>query len=74
MKMYCIGKSIVLPHVRYINQKGLTGTMFHSRRLRINGRYLTLGCNKKDASGFCLGHKIIREDFLKRYCGGIELK
>jgi hypothetical protein len=31
-----------------------------------------LGCDKTDVSGFCLGHKISREEFLKRYCGGIE--
>jgi hypothetical protein len=31
-----------------------------------------LGCDKTDVSGFCLGHKISREEFLKRYCGKIE--
>jgi hypothetical protein len=31
-----------------------------------------LGCDKTDVSGFCLGHKISREEFLKRYCGEIE--
>jgi hypothetical protein len=25
-----------------------------------------------DVSGLCLGHKISRKDFLKRYCGGTE--
>ncbi len=74
MRAYRIGKSIVLPHIRYVNHKGHTGIMFHARVLRFKGKYLTLGCDKTDASGFCLGHKIIREDFLKRYCGGIEPK
>jgi len=72
MRVYCIGKSIVLPHVRYVNHGGHTGIMFHSEVVRTNGKYQTLGCNKTDASGFCLGHKISREEFLKRYCGEIE--
>jgi hypothetical protein len=25
-----------------------------------------------DVSGFCSGHKMSEEDFLKRYCGGVE--
>jgi hypothetical protein len=72
MRAYQIGKSIILPHVRFVNHGGQTGIMFHSEVLRTNGRYQTLGCDKTDASGFCLGHKISREEFLKRYCGGIE--
>ena len=72
MRTYCIGKSIVLPHVRYVNHGGHTGIMFHSEVLRTNGKYQTLGCDKTDVSGFCLGHKISREEFLKRYCGKIE--
>jgi len=46
--------------------------MFHSEVVRINGKYQTLGCDKTDVSGFCLGHKMSREEFLKRYCGEIE--
>ena len=72
MRVYHIGKSIVLPHVRYVNHGGHTGIMFHSEVLRSNGKYQTLGCDKTDVSGFCLGHKISREEFLKRYCGEIE--
>jgi hypothetical protein len=72
MRTYRIGKSIVLPHVRYVNHGGHTGIMFHSEVLRTNGKYQTLGCDKTDVSGFCLGHKISREEFLKRYCGDIE--
>jgi len=46
--------------------------MFHSEVVRANRKYQTLGCDKMDVSGFCLGHKISREEFLKRYCGEIE--
>ncbi|MEW6002281.1 MAG: hypothetical protein AB1638_06500 [Nitrospirota bacterium] len=71
MKVYRIGKSIILPHVRYVNHGGRkTMLMFHSEVLRINGKYKTLGCDKMDDSGFCLGHEISRKEFLERYCGG----
>jgi hypothetical protein len=72
MRVYCIGKSIVLPNVRYVNNGRDTGIMFHSEVLRTNGKYQTLGCNKTDSSGFCLGHKISREEFLRKYCNEIE--
>lgn len=74
MRTYRIGKTIVLPHVRYVNHGEHAGIMFHSEVLRINGKYQTLGCDKTDVSGFCLGHKISREEFLKRYCGDIEME
>lgn len=75
MKAYSVGKSIILPHVRYVNSEGRKDSMmFHSKLVRINGKYQTLGCNKMDASGFCLGHEMSREEFLKRFCEGIEAK
>jgi hypothetical protein len=46
--------------------------MYHSEIIRFNGHYQTLGCDRMDVSGFCLGHKISREEFIERYCGGIE--
>jgi hypothetical protein len=46
--------------------------MYHSEVVKFNGRYQTLGCDRMDISGFCLGHRISREEFLERYCGGIE--
>jgi hypothetical protein len=46
-----------------------TGMMFHSKMIRINGKYKTLGCNSMDSSGFCSGHEMSREEFLKKYCG-----
>lgn len=76
MKAYCMGKSIVLPHVRYVNH-GVRSRrnimlMFHSEVIKINGKNKTLGCDKMDNSGYCLGHEISRKEFLERYCGGIE--
>lgn len=73
MKLYGTGKSIILPHVRYVILDGRNSSlMFHSQLVRNNGKYQTLGCEKMDSSGFCLGHEISREEFLERYCGGIE--
>jgi hypothetical protein len=73
MKGYRIGKSIVLPHVRYVNHGSHKGRqamlMFHSVVIKTNGKHKTLGCNRMDDSGFCLGHEISREKFLEKYCG-----
>jgi len=46
--------------------------MFHSHIINSDGHCHTLGCNKADFSGLCLGHKMSKEDFLKRYCNGVE--
>jgi hypothetical protein len=73
-KTYSIGKSIILPHVRYVKGGGHISMMFHTKYIRIKGYYQTLGCNRMDGSGFCLGHRMSREEFLERYCGGIEPK
>ncbi len=76
MKAYCLGNSIILPHVRYIHHKEHNGSvhmmMFHSIVVKTNGEYKTLGCDNMDSSGFCLGHEISRKEFVTRYCGGIE--
>ncbi len=72
MNMYRMGKSIILPHVRYIYGDGRNSMMFHSEVMRLNGQYQTVGCDRTDVSGLCLGHKMSKEDFLKRYCGGVE--
>ncbi len=72
MKTYCMGKSIVLTHVRYVNDGGRNSKMFHTEAIRFNRHYQTLGCDKMDVSGFCLGHRMDREEFLERYCGGTE--
>jgi hypothetical protein len=72
MRAYCIGNSIILAHIRYITHGGCNSMMYHSEVTRSNGHYRTLRCDRMDVSGLCLGHKISRKDFLRRYCGGIE--
>jgi len=72
METYRIGKSIVLPHVRYVNHGGSSSMMFHTEVIRFNRHYQTLGCGRMDVSGFCSGHTMNREEFLERYCGGTE--
>ena len=76
MKPYRVGNSIVLPHVRYVNygiRKGRhTMMMFHSLVVKTNGKHKTLGCNRMDDSGFCLGHEISKKDFMEKYCGIAE--
>jgi hypothetical protein len=73
MKVYHVGNAIILPHVRHVTSKGRNSSMmFHSEVERIGGRYLTLGCDKMDDSGFCLGHKMTRDEFLEKYCKEME--
>lgn len=76
MKAYRIGNSIVLPHVRLISHGSRNGRrismMFHSVVVKTNGKHKTLGCDKMDNSGFCLGHEISEKEFLEKYCGPIE--
>lgn len=75
MKVYRIGRSIILPHVRFVILDGRNDSlMFHSQLVRNNGKYQTLECNKMDSSGFCLGHEMSMEKFLERYCCGIEME
>ena len=74
MKAYCIGKSIILPHVRYLDNGKRSGMMFHSYFINSYGLCHTLGCDKRDFSGLCLGHRMSRKEFLDSYCGGLEPK
>jgi hypothetical protein len=46
--------------------------MFHSNIINSHGHCHTLGCDRTDISGLCSGHRMSKEEFLKRYCGGIE--
>ena len=72
MQAYCIGKSIVLSHVRYIDNGDRNSMMFHSQVINSQEHCHTLGCDRMDVSGLCMGHKMSKEEFLKRYCGGVE--
>lgn len=71
---YCIGESIVLPYVRYVDIGKHKGMMFHTVLIKVNGKFKTLGCNKMDVSGLCSGHKMSKKEFLRKYCNGIEPK
>lgn len=66
---YHIGKSIILRHVRYIDNGDCKGMMFHSQVISSQGHCHTLGCDRMDVSGLCAGHKMSRREFLERYCG-----
>ena len=72
MNAYRMGRSIILPHVRYINGDGCNSMMFHSNIINSHGHCHTLGCDRTDISGLCSGHRMSKEEFLKRYCGGVE--
>jgi hypothetical protein len=74
IKAHCLGKSIFLPHVRYIVDGKRSSIMYHSHIIISNGHFYTLGCKRMDISGLCSGHKMNRKEFLKRYCDGIEPK
>ena len=72
MQAYCVGKAIILPHVRYIHNGNRQGMLFHSQVISPGGNYHTLGCDRMDVSGLCRGHKMSRREFLERCCGGVE--
>jgi hypothetical protein len=72
MRAYCMGDTIILAHVRFIAHGECNSKMYHSEVIRFNGHYQTLECDRMDVSGLCLGHKMSKEEFLKRYCGGVE--
>jgi hypothetical protein len=69
LRAYHVGKSIILPHIRYIDNGNRQGTLFHSQVISSGGHCRTLGCDRMDVSGLCAGHKMSRKDFLDRYCG-----
>jgi hypothetical protein len=72
MKAYCVENSIILPHVRYIDNGERNSLMYHCQVVISNGHFYTLGCNRMGVSGLCAGHKISRKEFIERYCNGIE--
>jgi hypothetical protein len=72
MNAYRIGKTIILPHVRYITGDRCNGMMYHCDVIRLHGQYETVGCDRMDVSGLCSGHKMSKEEFIRRYCSGVE--
>jgi hypothetical protein len=71
MRAYCMGDTIILAHVRFIGHGEYYSKMYHSEVVRLNGHYKTLSCDRMDASGLCSGHRMSRQVFLERYCGGV---
>jgi hypothetical protein len=71
-KAYCIGKSIISGHVRYLDTGERNSMMFHSVVMDSYGHRYTFGCDRMDFSGLCLGHRMSRKEFIERYCRGVE--
>jgi hypothetical protein len=69
MKAYRFGKSIILPHVRYVrNGNSKAMMMFHALIIKTKKKHQTLGCDNMDDAGFCKGHEMSRKEFVKRFC------
>jgi hypothetical protein len=71
-KAYCMERSIILPHVRYIDDGDRSSLMYHSRIINSNGHCYTLQCDRMGVSGLCSGHKMSRKEFIESFCDGIE--
>ena len=63
-KSFSLGSSIVIPEkgVRYVYYGRGIYKLFHSN---------PYSCNNRDTKGFCNGHDIKREEFIKKYCNGV---
>ena len=66
-KSFSLGSSIVIPEkgIRYVYYGRGIYKLFHSN---------PYSCNNRDTKGFCNGHDIEREEFIKKYCNGIVPK
>ena len=66
-KSFSLGSSIVIPEkgVRYVYYGRGKYKLFHSN---------PYSCNNRDTKGFCNGHDIEREEFIKKYCNGVVPK
>jgi len=63
-KSFSLGSSIVIPKkgVRYVYYGRGKYKLFHNN---------LVFCGNRDTKGFCIGHDIKREEFIKKYCNGI---
>ena len=63
-KSFSLGSSIVIPKkgVRYVYYGREKYKLFHNN---------LVFCGDRDTKGFCIGHDIKREEFIKKYCNGI---
>ena len=63
-KSFSLGSSIVIPKksVRYVYYGRGKYKLFHNN---------LVFCGNRDTKGFCIGHDIKREEFVKKYCNGV---
>ena len=63
-KSFSLGSSIVIPEkgVRYVYYSKGIYKLFHNN---------LVFCGNRDTKGFCNGHDIKREEFIKKYCNGV---
>lgn len=83
LKRFKIGGVIVLEdlNIRHIrsskrsrNRNVRTSEkLYHAKVMEpMKGIFITENCDNMDSSGFCMGHAMSREEFVSKYCGGIE--
>lgn len=74
-----VGYHILTPTVRFLASGKKVGKLYHAvtvrndRGIPVNGviyPFYTKGCNKVDSTGFCAGHYMRREDFVRLFCDG----
>ena len=63
-KSFSLGSSVVIPEkgIRYVYYSKGIYKLFHNN---------LVFCGNRDTKGFCIGHDIKREEFIKKYCNGI---
>ena len=63
-KSFSLGSSIVIPGkgIRYVYYGRGKYKLFHNN---------LVFCGNRDTKGFCIGHDIKREEFIKKYCNGV---
>ena len=81
---YSLKDIVVTPHARFVTSSDCYKE-YHSMTIlntanitlkkgqrKIIPKFITLGCDNMDDSGYCLGHQIKREEFIQKWCAGIE--
>lgn len=81
---YSLKNIIVTPHARFIASGdcykeyhsmiilNTTNITLKKEQRKVTPKFVSLGCDSMDDSGYCLGHHIKREEFIKKWCAGIE--
>ena len=76
--------SIIIENFRFIKDYDGRYKFFHTRttinsanisitRKNKTTPFITHGCNSMDESGFCKGHNITREEFVKTFCNNKDV-